>query len=158
MQNLKIRVKDLVEMEEFANKLANYFTDHPAVIFLDGDLGAGKTTFTQFFAKELGVHEVVTSPTFNLLKRYQGEKRFLNHFDLYRIKENVYHQGFEDYWNNPDEISIIEWATYLPNEFKSLFSLHLTIKIINENEREITILGRNSIISFIKEECNELIH
>ncbi|MDL2211494.1 tRNA (adenosine(37)-N6)-threonylcarbamoyltransferase complex ATPase subunit type 1 TsaE [Erysipelotrichaceae bacterium OttesenSCG-928-M19] len=158
MQKLKLKIKNLVEMEELAQSLALYFNEQPGIIFLDGDLGAGKTTFTQFFAKEIGVQEVVTSPTFNIFKRYQGSKRYLNHFDLYRIKDNVYDQGFEEYWDSMEDITIIEWSKYLPNEFKSLANLHLTIKIIDEDKREIAVLAKNSIILFLEENNDEFIY
>ena len=157
MQQISIRVNNLEQMEKFARVVADYFEQYPSIIFLDGDLGAGKTTFTKFFAEELGIKENVTSPTFNIFKRYQGKKVFLNHFDLYRIKENVYNQGFEEYWN-AHEISIIEWSMYLPNEFKAMFSLHLKIEIIDENTREIQVLGKNEIIRYLKENVSEFIY
>jgi tRNA threonylcarbamoyladenosine biosynthesis protein TsaE len=147
-----------MEMEKIARTLADYFNNDPAIIFLDGDLGAGKTTFTQYFADGLGVKEVVTSPTFNIFKRYKGDQHYLNHFDLYRIQDKVFDNGFEEYWYNEDDVSIIEWSTYLPNEFRSMFSLQLTFKSVNEDIREIDVLGKNSIIAYIKEKCNELIY
>ena len=157
MQQIVMKIENLTEMQALAQKLAHYFESEPAIIFLDGDLGAGKTTFTQYFAQELGVKDCVTSPTFNIFKRYGGSKVYLNHFDLYRIKENVYDQGFEEYWYSA-EISIIEWATYLPNEFKALASLHLTIEIVNENERKINVLAKNQIIRYLRENAYEFIY
>lgn len=158
MQQLKLRIKDLVDMEEFASALAQHIEEHPSVIFLDGDLGAGKTTFAQYFSKALGVKEVVTSPTFTIFKRYEGTKRIINHFDLYRIQDQVYGQGFEEYWNNEDEVTLIEWATYLPNEFKSLAKIQIEFKVINENRRTLNIVAQNSIISYLKDNCSELIY
>ena len=158
MQQVNLKIKNLIEMEELATTLASYIEEYPVIIFLDGDLGAGKTTFTQFLAKSLGVKDVVTSPTFNIFKRYQGEKRVLNHFDLYRIHDQVYDQGFEEYWNNDNEISVIEWASYLPNEFKSIAKIQMQIKVIDENRREITFLAQNAIISYLKENTDGLIY
>ncbi|MDF9867189.1 tRNA threonylcarbamoyladenosine biosynthesis protein TsaE [Bacilli bacterium PM5-3] len=157
MEKISLQINDLSEMKIFATKLADYFIKNPAIIFLDGDLGAGKTTFTQFFAKEIGVNDIVTSPTFNIFKRYQGLKTFLNHFDLYRIKENVYDQGFEEYWFS-NEISIIEWSIYLPDEFKEMFNLKISIDIVDENIRKIELNGDNLVISYIKENCHEFIY
>lgn len=158
MQQVNLKIKDLVAMEKLAGCIASYLEEYPVVVFLDGDLGAGKTTFTQFLAKSLGVKDVVTSPTFNIFKRYQGDKRFLNHFDLYRIHDQVYDQGFEEYWHNENEISVIEWASYLPNEFKAIAKIQMQIKVVDENKREIVLLGQNAIILHLKEQCNEFIY
>ncbi|MDR3215241.1 MAG: tRNA (adenosine(37)-N6)-threonylcarbamoyltransferase complex ATPase subunit type 1 TsaE [Bacilli bacterium] len=156
MQQLQLKISNLMDMEKFAHTLAKYFNDEGAVIFLDGDLGAGKTTFTQYFAEGLGVKDVVTSPTFNIFKRYKGKKHYLNHFDLYRIQSNVYNQGFEEYWYS-DDITIIEWANYLPNEFRSMFSLQLSLDSVSEDVKIINVLGKNSIISYIKEYGHEFV-
>ena len=157
MQQVQLKIANLLDMEKFAHILAKYFTNEGAVIFLDGDLGAGKTTFTQYFAEGLGVKDVVTSPTFNIFKRYKGQYRYLNHFDLYRIQGNVYDQGFEEYWYSAEDITIIEWSEYLPNEFRSMFSVKLSLDSITDDVKYINVLGKNSIISYIKDYCHEFI-
>lgn len=80
------------------------------MLLLTGDLGAGKTTLTQGIGAGLGVKGVINSPTFTLLKEYEGRLP-LYHFDLYRIEspDEVYSLGFEDYFQT-DGVSVVEWA------------------------------------------------
>lgn len=80
------------------------------MILLTGDLGAGKTTLTQGIGAGMGVTGVINSPTFTILKEYEGRMP-LYHFDLYRIEspEEVYTLGFEDYFQG-DGVSVVEWA------------------------------------------------
>ena len=81
------------------------------VYTLTGDLGVGKTVFTQGFADGLGVREQVNSPTFTLLQIYESGRLPLYHFDVYRIgdPEEMYEVGWEDYvWS--DGVCLIEWA------------------------------------------------
>ncbi len=81
------------------------------VYTLTGDLGVGKTVFTQGFARGLGIEEPVNSPTFTILQVYEGGRLPLYHFDVYRIGdvEEMEEIGFEDYIMG-DGVSLIEWA------------------------------------------------
>ncbi len=83
-----------------------------SVIALTGDLGSGKTTFTQGFASALGIRESVLSPTFKLVSHYQGEKAALFHIDCYRLKsaEDFLNIGGETYLLPQDGYTLIEWA------------------------------------------------
>lgn len=78
---------------------------------LTGDLGVGKTVFTQGFAKGLGIEESVNSPTFTILQIYEGGRLPLYHFDVYRIGsvEEMEETGFEEYIMG-DGAALIEWA------------------------------------------------
>jgi len=145
-------IDGLEDLELFANKIAMLLKRDKGVIFLDGELGAGKTTFTQLLGKALGIKQVITSPTFNIFKRYEFSDSALNHFDLYRIQDNVYDQGFEDYWEDTNEISMIEWSSYLPEEFQEMAILKINIKIIDENKRALVLDGQDWIIQALKEE------
>lgn len=83
----------------------------PGDIFcLDGDLGVGKTVFTQGFAAGLGIEDYVNSPTFNIVKEYEGGRLPLYHFDVYRIGDpsEMEEIGYEDYFYGQG-VSIIEW-------------------------------------------------
>ncbi|WP_101773684.1 tRNA (adenosine(37)-N6)-threonylcarbamoyltransferase complex ATPase subunit type 1 TsaE [Peptostreptococcus faecalis] len=85
-----------------------------AVICLNGDLGAGKTTITKSIAKELGIEEDITSPTFTIVNEYMDGKYPLYHFDVYRIgsSEEMYDIGFDEYVYS-DGVSIIEWSNLI---------------------------------------------
>ena len=85
------------------------------VILLVGDLGAGKTHFTQGFAAGLGTPDVPTSPTFNLVCEYRGGRLPLYHFDLYRL-EDASQLDDIDYWGivEGDGVSLVEWGDKFP--------------------------------------------
>ena len=84
----------------------------PAEVYcLSGDLGVGKTVFTQGFAKGLGIDDAVNSPTFTIVQEYKGERIPFYHFDVYRIGdiEEMDEIGYEDYFYG-DGVCLIEWA------------------------------------------------
>ena len=81
------------------------------VYCLNGDLGVGKTVFTQGFAKGMGIEDIVNSPTFTIVQEYLGSQLMLYHFDVYRITDIVEMEeiGYEEYFYG-DGICLIEWA------------------------------------------------
>ncbi|WP_302625197.1 tRNA (adenosine(37)-N6)-threonylcarbamoyltransferase complex ATPase subunit type 1 TsaE [uncultured Eubacterium sp.] len=81
------------------------------IICLDGDLGVGKTVFTQGFAKGLEIDEVVNSPTFTIIQEYDDGRIPLYHLDVYRIgePEEMYELGYEDYFFG-EGVCLIEWS------------------------------------------------
>lgn len=90
--------------------LAKY-AEKGSIYCLSGELGVGKTVFTQGFAKGLGVEEHVNSPTFTIIKEYQGNQLPFFHFDVYRITDidEMYEIGYEEYFYG-DGVCLIEWA------------------------------------------------
>lgn len=113
------------------------------VIALDGELGAGKTTFVQAFAKELGVKDVVTSPTFVIMKVYKtthSKMKTLVHVDAYRAKdsEDLAALGLHEYMLDPSTIILIEWADrvvdLLPKKYTRIHIDH-----IDDHERSILV-------------------
>lgn len=86
------------------------------ILLLNGDLGAGKTTFTKFLLARLGSSDEVSSPTYSIVNEYDTENGKVYHFDLYRMSsiEEVYDIGIEEYLYN-GFLNIVEWAdVYLP--------------------------------------------
>ena len=131
------------ETQSLAKKLAKNVLPG-SVISLVGDLGTGKTTFTKGFARQMGIKEHVTSPTFKLVSEYKGEKYKLNHIDAYRMNgpEDFLNIGGEEYLTSKNSITIIEWGDIL---IDILSSKTITInfkRIISPKEsRNIEILG-----------------
>ncbi len=99
------------ETQNYAAHLANEIQEG-TVLALYGNLGTGKTTFTQGFAQGLGIHESVGSPTFKLVSEYQGDQTTLFHVDCYRLEspEEFLNIGGENLLNPVDGITIIEWS------------------------------------------------
>jgi len=130
---------------------------YPSVIALIGDLGSGKTTFTQGIAKGMGIEERVKSPTFVIINEYQAPHP-LYHFDLYRIKssDELFELGYEEYISDKNGVVVIEWAEKILNLLPPEH-LEVNIKIKNFNLREIFLMPRKGknyleLISKIKKE------
>jgi tRNA threonylcarbamoyladenosine biosynthesis protein TsaE len=107
-----------------AEQLSLYM-DEGALIALDGDLGAGKTTFSQSVARSLGVNDTVNSPTFTIIKEYQGRLLPFYHIDVYRITElEAEELGLDEYFYGAG-VTIVEWANrieaILPQERLSIY-------------------------------------
>lgn len=100
------------ETEHCAATLASLI-DAPAHIYLEGQLGAGKTTFVKGFLRGLGYEGLVKSPTYTLVELYPVADYFILHADLYRIKDpyELEEMGFRDYLTEKT-ISLIEWASF----------------------------------------------
>ena len=105
---MEIEIKDLEHIREAARTFVDAMGDQHVFAFY-GSMGAGKTTFIKAICEELGVEDVVTSPTFAIVNEYEG-KCPIYHFDFYRIKklEEVYDMGYEDYFYG-DGLCFIEW-------------------------------------------------
>ena len=108
------------------------------VFLLNGDLGAGKTCFTQGLAKGLGVEEDVTSPTFVLHVQYEGVNLELNHFDAYRLGETeiIGDLGFEDYFGYERGVAIVEWPEVIENMLPRKGAIKVEISSLSETVRE----------------------
>lgn len=131
-------VKNLRGTEKVAKKFAKSLKGGERVL-LNGDLGAGKTTFVKYLAKSLKVKDEVTSPSFTILKQYEGKFK-INHFDLYRIEQidELRELGFDEYLDCKDsEILIIEWGERA-NLDKSKF-INVSIEKTDEKGRIIRI-------------------
>ncbi len=109
------------------------------ILFLAGELGSGKTTFTKGICLGLGIKEPVTSPSFVIASEYKGKMK-VSHIDLYRLNESDFSiLPLEEYYID-DGITIIEWADRLSQFFdRSMKGIYIYLSIIKKNEREITI-------------------
>ena len=109
--------------------------EHP-ILLLKGNLGAGKTTFTQFLLKELGTADEVSSPTYSIVNEYHTEKGIVFHFDLYRLKniQEVHDIGMEEYLDH-SYLCIIEWPEIYEEELTDF--PHHEIKIVNNQTERI---------------------
>ena len=121
-----IELAENIESEKFPNM----------IICLDGELGSGKTIFTKGIAKSMGITETITSPTFTIIKEYNGELPLYN-MDVYRLDGNTDGVGIEEYFEKGGVV-IIEWAStikdILPPEY-----LHIKFKVVDENKRTLII-------------------
>lgn len=117
-----IEIAQNFESEKFPNM----------IICLNGELGSGKTVFTKGIANALGINESITSPTFTIIKEYDGELP-LYHMDVYRLDGNIEGVGIEEYFTKGGVV-VIEWADaikkYLPTE-----RIDIKFKILDENKR-----------------------
>ena len=106
---MEIQIKDLEHIREAAREFINNIGDSTVFAFY-GKMGAGKTTFIKAICEELGVEDVITSPTFAIVNEYTAKEGPIYHFDFYRIKklEEVYDMGFEDYFYS-GSLCLIEW-------------------------------------------------
>ena len=110
MEEKIIYIKNEEETIKFGTELAAKLTPG-TVIALIGDLGTGKTSLTKSIAAALGIEEIITSPTFNIVKEYDSGRLPLYHFDVYRIGDvdEMYELGYEEYFYGKG-VSIVEWA------------------------------------------------
>ena len=108
------------------------------ILLLKGNLGAGKTTFTQFLLKSLESTDEVNSPTYSIVNEYNTPKGKVFHFDLYRLKniEEVYDIGIEEYLDNAF-LCIIEWPEVYEEELYGLKYHEMSIINTGDN-REIS--------------------
>ena len=116
------------------------------ILCLYGDLGSGKTTFTQELAKKLGIQKQVNSPTFLLIRSYtippsptQVERSFY-HMDLYRLhsEKEMEDIGIQEILENPDNVVVIEWSEKLGNLLPGKrIDIHFTY--VDEEKREIVV-------------------
>ena len=122
--------------QDFLKKISKVRGPKAFVVGLYGDLGAGKTTFTQMVSQMLGVKRKVNSPTFVIMQKYSIAKfkyKFLFHLDAYRLKseKELMHIGWEEIISNKEHLVFIEWPE---NVMKAMPKKHHKIKIVHTKE------------------------
>lgn len=127
-----IKVNNLEETIALGNRLGLLLQPN-MLLTLSGDLGAGKTTFTKGIGQGLGITKVINSPTFTILKQYQGRLN-LSHFDAYRLEGQDDDLGFEEIFDS-DDVCVVEWANFI-EDILPVDRLTIEIKKIDENIRE----------------------
>ncbi len=146
---LKYITKSSLQTKKIGEKLAKKILregpkkNYAQVLALSGELGGGKTTFLQGFAKGLSVKKRILSPTFVIMKSFKlGHPSFDNfyHFDCYRIKKatELFVLGFDKILSNPKNIVAIEWAERV-QKLLSKDTRLITFKLYNKKERKIVI-------------------
>lgn len=135
MKYLEVCTENREETHVLGEKLGRAAREN-MVFLLEGDLGAGKTTLTQGIARGLGIRRNVTSPTFTILKVYQGRMP-LYHIDAYRLEGMVQDLGFEELMED-DSLTVIEWSQFvswlIPDEY-----LRVTITLLEDDRRRFVM-------------------
>ncbi len=143
-------IHSLEETAALARRLADLLSGRTFTVTLDGDLGAGKTTWTKAFGKALGVRSVINSPTFTIMKSYQqGDGQPLWHLDAYRLEGLSQDLGFEECFD--EGIAVVEWSEFMKDQ---LPSDHLAISIENglDEDRTFTIESSGPVSEAVLEE------
>ncbi len=137
---MEIRIENLEKIREAAREFVANIGDSTVFAFY-GKMGAGKTTFIKAVCEELGVEDVITSPTFAIVNEYRSDAsgELIYHFDFYRVKkiEEVYDMGFEDYFYS-GALCFIEWPE-LCEEVLPEDTVKVTIEETPDGTRVVTI-------------------
>ena len=137
-------IKSIEHLRSISDKIADKVSEEDC-IFLIGEIGVGKTTFTRYFINYLqqkkGVKQTeVLSPTFNLLYEYEIKNLKVMHYDLYRIKNKKELTQLGIFGEGINSIKIIEWPELVETNLANRLELHLKHSD-NENERELNVEG-----------------
>ena len=137
---MDIKIQSLDHIQEAAREFIAAMGDN-TVFALYGKMGAGKTSFIKALCQELGVEDVVTSPTFAVINEYRSDiaGELIYHFDFYRIKklEEVYDMGYEDYFYS-GALCFIEWPE-LVEELLPGNTIKVTIEELEDGSRKLTM-------------------
>jgi tRNA threonylcarbamoyladenosine biosynthesis protein TsaE len=137
------------QTKEFAIRLAKHLKPSD-VIALEGDLGAGKTTFTKGLAEGLQITKNVNSPTFTIIKEYHGSMP-LYHMDVYRLEDSDEDLGFDEYFEGMG-VTVVEWAHLIQEQLpQELLTIYLT-----HQENETRKIALKPIGSRYEELCKEI--
>jgi len=140
------------ETIQFAKALASHLKENMTLL-LEGNLGAGKTTFAKGIAEGLGINRIIKSPTYTLIREYNDGKLPMYHMDLYRLEnQGAEELGLDEYFENGG-VCLVEWASFakedMPEEY---LIIHLDRVGREENVRKITLEPRGSEYDRLVEE------
>lgn len=128
-------IMSLEETQSLAQNIADLLEPQDTIT-LEGDLGAGKTTFTQALAKALGITRTVNSPTFTIMKQYEGRLP-LNHLDVYRLSDSDEDLGWDEIFYG-DAVTVVEWAHLIEEDLPEE-RLAIEIYRIDDNKRKFVL-------------------
>ena len=140
---MKFTVTDPSQTKRLGEELAAQLQPGD-VVLLDGDLGAGKTTFTKELANGLGIKRNIKSPTFTIIREYQDGRIPLYHMDVYRLEVGGSDElGLDEYFNG-DGVSVVEWSKFAEDELPANY---LRLKFtrqdqLGDNNREIEFTAK----------------
>lgn len=143
--------KNLEDTKDLAKKFAKLVEEKGCFVNLYGEIGAGKTAFVKEVAKEIGIEEKVTSPTFVILNEYHGGKLPMYHFDLYRLENEGVKTIMDELreYSEGKQLTFVEWAEFSQNEFP--FN-HIKINVTYEDND-----GRKYTFTGYGKDCIEII-
>ncbi len=139
MNNFIFKSNSEIETKEFAKKFASKLNIGD-VLVLSGDLGSGKTKFTEGFLSYFGLEDEISSPTFTIVNEYHKDDINIYHFDVYRLEDSseFYAIGGDEYFENG--ICIIEWGELIEDALpKKYIKIDFSRSQENENERILNI-------------------
>lgn len=149
---LKEKVKNIKETEQLVKNFYDNFLqkEKGAVLLLDGNLGSGKTTFTQFIGKLMGINQIINSPSFVIYNIYKFQNKVLIHYDLYRIRSiELEEMELRELWYNLYEdcftIHSIEWwknANYIESTLP-IYLIQIQNELELDSQRKINIYKIN---------------
>lgn len=141
---MEISIQSLEQIHEAAKQFVQNMGDNTVFAFY-GKMGAGKTTFIKAICEELGVKDVITSPTFAIVNEYRSEEtaELIYHFDFYRIKklDEVYDMGYEDYFYS-GAVCFIEWPELIEDLLPGN-AVNVTIEEVDGGARKVTMEEAN---------------
>ncbi len=127
------------------------------VLTLEGDLGAGKTTFSKGFAEGLGITRIVNSPTFTIIKEYTDGRLPLYHMDVYRMEDAEEDIGLEEYFEG-EGVCLVEWAHLIGPQLPSSYLKIEMLRTEREEERHLTFSAKGDRYEALCKEMKEFDH
>ncbi len=160
MNELILNINTIEEMQNLAYDIT-YLVNASSVIALNGDLGAGKTTFTKGIGRALGIKRVINSPTFTIMKVYEAANiingiNTLYHLDVYRLDDSNGDFELEEYFYQQG-LTVIEWATII-DDILPVDTMYIDIYRTGDTTRKVVLKNFNKEALEALGEKYEVIH